>query len=174
MKSKREIEAREKNLRRRYKLRLVNEKLSRTPCNCVFNKVVEPEELVDNTRVFSISPRVSKTLVVFPNPDKVGSCTFGTPNGSWNGTICDSIDVSRNCPHFRNLLSPEEITSTVESNFSNSEWIHKTHPDLSSIMWVTGSVRNLPTKANAISLLFLRFYSFMMGLVIELIGKFEK
>lgn len=174
MKTKREIESREKNLRRRYKLRLVNEKLSRTPSNCTFNRVVGPETVTDKTRVLNISPRVSKTLVMFPNPGSVGSCTFGTSNGSWNGTICDSVDVSKNCPHFKNSMSPSEITSSVEEKFSDSDWIHKNHPDLSSIMWVTGSVRNLPRKNSFFSTLLIRFYSSIMNFIINLIGKFDK
>jgi hypothetical protein len=134
-----EIQGRLEKLIGRYRRRYVQSRTDRLPENCRYNYQHVDSRIAKNVeKEHVLAPRVSSTLVVIQSPAPVRLCTYNAISNNWNGTICDSEDVSRPCQFFRSKHPSIHYENEFDENMANDSWVMDKYPDVASLQWVLG------------------------------------
>ena len=138
MKNRFDVLVRLNKLVKRYKRTFVEDNTRRIPNNCCHNAKHDPPGM-RSTKSFdvSLSPRRQSTLiVVYPEvPSRI--CMFGSNDpSSWNGTICDSEEVSSGCEFFKPTHSIVKLESDFEKLMEDDDHVLTYYPDVASLQWV--------------------------------------
>jgi len=139
MKTKTEIETRLLKLNNRYKHDFLTDKTSKYPENCKHNLYYTPNRLnySHSENDTKLSPRNTNSLVIFQEDEPIRICTYGSVNpDKWNGNICDSDDISSDCPYFSCKHSQEELNIQWEETIKNDEIVLDSYPDIAALQWV--------------------------------------
>lgn len=139
MKTSGEIKRRLEKLRLRYLRQYSSATQSKKPENCVHN--VEHSPRLPDSKLpteFEISPRIVSTLVVIqPEIVSIRLCTYGSDNPeTWNGTVCDSEEVSKSCPFFQPVKSEDQANEEFEKLLADDAYVLKHYKDIAVLQWV--------------------------------------
>ncbi len=138
MKTSEEIKKRLIKLTNRYRDVYVKRYTDRQPCNCIYNYLHNPSPLLLSNSVENrYVPNRSIQLVVIQDEKPVRICTYGSekPN-AWNGDICDSDSVSKECPYFSPIREKEELSLEYDSHLKDDKYVLEHHPDIAALQWV--------------------------------------
>lgn len=138
MKTQSEIEKRLQKLRKRYRLKYVQERTGRHHENCVHNYVHAPRGQFKYSRSTDaeLAPRKQTTLLVIQPDQSIRICTYGSTGKDWNGDVCDSDDKSSDCPWFKAARSEEEVGAEFDAMLSDVEFVFENFRDMATLQWV--------------------------------------
>ncbi len=162
MKTKSEVESRIIKLKKKHLQLYIQEKCGKTPENCVFNVLHVDKTIYGDAgfkfdrsiEEYEMLPNVSVTaLVLNPDSNVIRLCSYGSDKPEeWNGDICDSVAVSKNCNKFIPIKEEEEARNEFDLLLQDDKYVHKNMPDLSSLQWVIGK------KSSQLKFSFIRFF----------------
>lgn len=138
MKTEKEIEQRILKLRTRYELRYVDSHIRRTPSNCIHNHLENNVDLKTGIDVeHELAPRMSTTLVIIQPPKPVRLCMLNASSmNEWNGTICDTDDISKKCKQFALVKSVDQLHQGFTDTLSDDSKTLSLYPDIAALQWV--------------------------------------
>lgn len=142
MKSESQIRQRLEKLRVRYTTKYMEASQCRSYLNCVYNLKHQTQKLKykDSDLVlteYEMYPKsVSSLVVINPDSDSVHLCIYGSENPeTWNGDICDTDEVAKECPMFKPWKSIKEAREEFEALLEDDQYIYRNHPDIAALQW---------------------------------------
>lgn len=138
MKTREEIERRLSKLRSRYEARFIESAVSRIPGNCQYNYIEQNVDIKSDIDVeHELAPRISTTLVIIQPPKAVRLCMLGASTmNQWNGTICDSSEMSSKCKYFTPKKSISNLQADFQDILSDDQRTLAQYPDVAALQWV--------------------------------------
>lgn len=157
MKTYEEVERRLLKLRKRYRLRYIQERVGRHYLNCVHNYKHTEAPLPYSPPDFGDRPDrapapARKSLKVLQEKESsIHICMYGSAHRpmsvdgvslpirgtDWNGEVCDELDRrAPNCPWFKPARSEEEVGLEFDEAMSDAEFVFEHYKDMAALQWV--------------------------------------